>query len=77
MNILLFAPALFLAYLATQGLVGTIKQLTICASIQVALAYPFLSTYPWSYIKVTILNSYFYIRIVQPCCHSPHVAKAM
>jgi len=54
MNILLFAPALFLAYLSTQGLTGTIKQLTICASIQVALAYPFLSTYPWSYIKVTI-----------------------
>jgi alpha-1,3-mannosyltransferase len=52
MNILLFAPALFLAYLATQGFLGTIKQLTICASIQLILAYPFLTTYPWSYIKV-------------------------
>jgi len=35
MNILLFAPALFLAYLATQGFFGTIKQLTICAGVQV------------------------------------------
>jgi alpha-1,3-mannosyltransferase len=51
MNILLFAPALFLAYLSTQGFLGTIKQLSICASVQLALAYPFLSTYPWSYLK--------------------------
>ena len=54
MNILLFAPALFLAYLATQGFVGTAKQLFICASVQLILAYPFLTTYPVSYIKVTI-----------------------
>ena len=54
MNILLFAPALFLAYLATQGIIGTVKQLFICASVQLILAYPFLTTYPVSYIKVTI-----------------------
>ena len=35
MNILLFAPALLLAYIATQGIRGTIKQLSICAAIQV------------------------------------------
>ena len=58
MNILLFAPALFLAYLGTQGFLGTIKQLTICASVQLALAYPFLSTYPWSYLKVSIYLKY-------------------
>ena len=35
MNILLFAPALLLAYIATQGIRGTVKQLSICAAIQV------------------------------------------
>jgi hypothetical protein len=35
MNILLFAPALLLAYIASQGFYGTIKQLSICAGIQV------------------------------------------
>ena len=35
MNILLFAPALLLAYIASQGMFGTIKQLSICAGIQV------------------------------------------
>lgn len=59
MNILLFAPALFLAYLSTQGLFGTFKQLIICASIQLILAYPFLSTYPWSYIKVKYFSLVF------------------
>ena len=29
---------------------GTVKQLVICASVQVALAAPFLATYPVSYI---------------------------
>ncbi len=52
MNILLFAPALFLAYLATQGgIVGTIKQLFVCASIQVILALPFLMENPVNYLK--------------------------
>ncbi len=35
MNILLFAPALLLAYIASQGIYGTIKQLGICAGLQV------------------------------------------
>merc|ERR1712142_832596 len=50
MNILLFAPALFLAYLATQGMWGTVKQLTICASVQVVLALPFLLSHPLNYL---------------------------
>ena len=50
MNILLFAPALFLAYIATQGIKGTIKQLTICASIQILSAIPFLLTHPVNYM---------------------------
>lgn len=35
MNILLFSPALLLAYIATQGIYGTIKQLSVCAALQV------------------------------------------
>jgi len=50
MNILLFAPALFLAYLATQGIAGTVKQLMICASVQLAMGAPFLLTYPLEYL---------------------------
>jgi len=50
MNILLFAPALLLAYIATQGIRGTIKQLSICASIQVILGAPFLLANPVGYI---------------------------
>jgi len=50
MNILLFAPALFLAYLATQGITGTVKQLSICASVQLVLGAPFLLTYPLEYL---------------------------
>ncbi|XP_067011871.2 lethal(2)neighbour of tid protein [Anabrus simplex] len=51
MNILLFAPALLLAYLTSLGLMGTIKQLFICAVIQVILGLPFLLTNPVAYIK--------------------------
>lgn len=40
MNILLFAPALLLAYLRCLGLWGTVKQLTICAAVQVTLRKP-------------------------------------
>ena len=51
MNILLFAPALFWAYIYTQGLFGTLKQLTICASFQLIVALPFLYENPISYIN--------------------------
>ncbi len=51
MNILLFAPALFLTYLATQGLLGTLIQLAICASTQILLAVPFLLENPYNYLK--------------------------
>ena len=51
MNILLFAPALFLAYLATQGILGTVKQLGICALVQLLLAIPFLAENPINYLK--------------------------
>ncbi|XP_054275904.1 lethal(2)neighbour of Tid protein-like [Macrosteles quadrilineatus] len=51
MNILLFAPALLIAYYFSLGVKGTIKQLTICGFIQVLLGLPFLFTNPYSYIK--------------------------
>ena len=51
MNILLFAPALFFAYIFTQGYFGTLKQLAICASFQLIVALPFLYENPISYMK--------------------------
>nr|SVE86082.1 EOG090X04XE [Daphnia similis]SVE86711.1 EOG090X04XE [Daphnia similis]SVE87338.1 EOG090X04XE [Daphnia similis]SVE87964.1 EOG090X04XE [Daphnia similis] len=50
MNILLFAPALLLAYIASQGIYGTLKQLTICAGLQIVLGAPFLLTNPVAYL---------------------------
>ena len=50
MNVLLFAPALFFAYLATLGVAGTVLQLAICAAIQVLLAVPFLLENPLNYL---------------------------
>nr|XP_027230958.1 lethal(2)neighbour of tid protein-like [Penaeus vannamei] len=51
MNILLFAPALLLAYLRCLGFKKTILQLTICAAVQVLLAVPFLMANSFGYIK--------------------------
>lgn len=51
MNILLFSPALLLAYLHILGLNGTMIQLAICAGVQVLLGFPFLMTNPVAYIK--------------------------
>ncbi|TRY70011.1 hypothetical protein TCAL_06124 [Tigriopus californicus] len=51
MNILLFAPALFFAYLANLGVWHTAIQLFICGSIQVSLALPFLLSHPWHYLQ--------------------------
>ncbi|XP_071445125.1 lethal(2)neighbour of tid protein [Hetaerina americana] len=50
MNILLFAPALLLAYLTSLGLQGTVIQLAVCASLQVVLALPFILTNPVAYL---------------------------
>mmetsp|Transcript_25067 Transcript_25067/g.59559 ORF Transcript_25067/g.59559 Transcript_25067/m.59559 type:complete len:456 (-) Transcript_25067:1299-2666(-) len=52
MNILLFAPGLLLLLLQkNQCIAGTIKHLSICASIQLLLGWPFLSTHPISYLR--------------------------
>lgn len=50
MNILLFAPAILLLYIVNLGYRDTIKQLSICAAIQLILGAPFLATYPIEYI---------------------------
>ena len=51
MNILLFCPALFLAYIATGGPIRALKQVSICALIQLIIGFPFLKTYPIEYLK--------------------------
>ncbi|XP_053962944.1 lethal(2)neighbour of tid protein 2 [Anastrepha ludens] len=51
MNILLFAPALLLFYLANLGYFKTFLQLAVCGCLQILLGAPFLITYPMQYIK--------------------------
>ena len=51
MNILLFAPPILLMYLTCLGLKGTLKQLAICASVQILLGVPFILTNPIAYIR--------------------------
>jgi len=51
MNILLFAPVILLAYLTSLGLKHTVKQLAICALVQIFLGLPFLVSNPVAYIK--------------------------
>lgn len=51
MNILLYAPALFLSYLVLLGLKRTIQQLSVCAFVQLLLGLPFLLNNPYSYIR--------------------------
>lgn len=51
MNILLFAPAILLLYIINLGYYDTIKQLSICALIQLILGAPFLLTHPIEYLN--------------------------
>lgn len=51
MNTLLYAPAFLLIYLQSSSLVQTFVSLSICAGVQLVLGYPFLSTYPVSYLR--------------------------
>lgn len=51
MNVLLFAPAILMLYIANLGYVKTVVQLAICAGIQLLIGAPFLLTYPVAYIK--------------------------
>ena len=51
MNIILFAPALFLLLLKGTGIVGTISNILLCAVIQVLLGLPFMMEDFWGYIN--------------------------
>jgi alpha-1,3-mannosyltransferase len=51
MNMLLWAPGLLLLYIMGTGLFGTVQCLAICAFVQLAVGYPFLSTFPLEYIS--------------------------
>ena len=51
MNVLLFAPAIFLAYVATGGWIRAIKQVSLCALVQLIIGFPFLATFPVEYLK--------------------------
>ena len=51
MNIILFAPALFLLLLKATGIVGTISNILLCAVIQVLLGLPFMMEDFWGYIN--------------------------
>ncbi|XP_014681718.1 PREDICTED: dol-P-Man:Man(5)GlcNAc(2)-PP-Dol alpha-1,3-mannosyltransferase-like [Priapulus caudatus] len=72
MNILLFAPALFLLLLATQGIVGAFLNIALCALIQFLLALPFLLANPWGYIIMSFDfgRQFFYIWTVNWRCVS-------
>ncbi|ESO99386.1 hypothetical protein LOTGIDRAFT_231054 [Lottia gigantea] len=50
MNLLLFSPALFILLMISQGTLGTIKHLTVCALPQVLLAIPFLKVNAVGYV---------------------------
>ncbi|KAL5288377.1 ALG3 family protein [Megaselia abdita] len=51
MNVLLFAPAILVLFIASLGYVKTIIQLAICGVIQLILGAPFLLTHPVEYLK--------------------------
>lgn len=51
MNMLLYAPGVLFCMLVGCGLPQTVVCLVICASLQIFLGFPFLSTYPVEYIK--------------------------
>lgn len=50
MNVLLFAPPLLVLLLQRFGPVRTLPKLSICALTQIVLGWPFLSTFPLSYL---------------------------
>lgn len=63
MNLLLFAPGLLFLLLHTQGILGTIKHLIICATPQLLLALPFLMVNPTGYIirSFDLGRQFFYV----------------
>ena len=50
MNVLLFAPALWMLLIKDVGFVGSLNCIALCAFLQVGLAAPFLATNFWGYV---------------------------
>lgn len=50
MNILLFAPALWMLLIKDVGLIGSLNCIAVCAFLQIGLASPFLATNFWGYV---------------------------
>lgn len=50
MNVILFAPGLFVILCLAHGFFNTLKYISLCAVVQLILGIPFLFTYPVEYI---------------------------
>lgn len=50
MNVLLFAPGLFVVLVLSHGLFGAFKYIFVCGIVQLVLGAPFLLTFPVAYI---------------------------
>lgn len=51
MNVLLFAPALFLLLVRHGGLFSAVYNVAVCAIVQIVLGMPFMATDFWAYIN--------------------------
>jgi alpha-1,3-mannosyltransferase len=61
MNMLLYAPGVFIVMLLAEGLSKTIQYIFLCGIVQILLGFPFLTTYPISYLtKAFELNRVFF-----------------
>ena len=50
MNVILFAPALFLVLLESTGITSTFIYIALCGWIQLIIGYPFLMHNPYGYL---------------------------
>ncbi len=53
MNVILFAPGLFIVLLLSHGWLGTFKYISLCAAVQAILGAPFLLTFPKAYVHMS------------------------
>jgi alpha-1,3-mannosyltransferase len=77
MNILLFAPGLFVLLVLSSGLIKTIFYILFCAVVQLVVGAPFLFTFPLAYIhrSFDIGRQFFYIWTVNWKCLPEDVFK--
>lgn len=53
MNVILFAPGLFIILLLSHGWMNTFKYIFLCAIVQIILGAPFLLTFPRAYLHMS------------------------